>query len=310
MRFQYEGRKMEKWIMKKAEKIIIDTDMANEIDDMFALCYLLGSLEDMELEAITIAPFSDSPYTKTASLAEGIEKSVHLTKKILDLTGKMEYKNVIYRGAVQYLRDGRSSNDAVEKIVEISMQNEKTVILAIGALTNIALAILREPRLKEHIEVIWLGGNSLLYTQYKEYNFIQDIEAVRTVYESGVNLTVVPARNVASGLVVTTYEMKNYLGGTVLGDYLISCLEDFKQKICRQEDQVGYSKVLWDLSVIAYLVNKEWFLTKEISCPSFLDDGTVIYTKGRHTIQYVIDLFRNPVMRDFFTKTCRLAQNK
>lgn len=290
-------------------KIIIDTDIANEIDDIFALCYLLGSLENVELEAITLAPFSNSPYTKTTLLEEGIELSFHLAEKVLELAGKTEYKSLIQRGAVQYFKDGRSFNDAVEKIIEISLKNERTTILAIGAITNVALAISQEPRIKDRIEVIWLGGNSIMHTKNTEYNFIQDIEAVRAVYESGVKLIVIPTRNVASGLVTTTYELRNYLGGTILGEYLISCLEDFKWKVCRSEDHIGYSKVLWDLSVIAYIVNPDWFLIKEISCPKFLDDGTVIYTKGRHTVQYAIDLFRNPIMKDFFVKICKLAKN-
>lgn len=289
-------------------KVILDTDMANEVDDIFALSYLLGSLEGVKLEAITIAPFSDSPYTKTACLEEGTELSCQLTEKILALAGKEEYKSVIRPGAVEYFRQGSSSNEAVEKIIEVGLKNEKTTILAIGAITNVALAILREPRIREHIEVIWLGCDSIMYSQSEEYNFRQDIDAVRMVYESGINLTVVPARNVASNLVTTTYELKHYLGGTVLGDYLVSCLEDFKQKVCKPEEHIGYSKVLWDLGVIAYIVNPNWFVVKEISCPRFLDDGTIIYTEGRHTVRYVVDLFRNPIMKDFFEKVSRLAE--
>lgn len=37
--------------------VILDTDMANEVDDQFALCYLVKSLKDVNLGAITIAPF-------------------------------------------------------------------------------------------------------------------------------------------------------------------------------------------------------------------------------------------------------------
>ena len=291
-------------------KIILDTDMANEVDDIFALSYLLGSLEGMELEAITIAPFLGSPYTKTACLEEGTELSCRLAEKILELTGKEEYKSVIRPGAVEYFKHSSSSNEAVEKIIESGLKNKKTTILAIGAITNVALAILQEPRIKEHIEVIWLGCDSIMYSRSEEFNFRQDIDAVRMVYESGINLTVVPARNVASNLVTTTYELKHYLKGTVLGDYLVSCLEDFKQKICKPEEHIGYSKVLWDLGVIAYMVNPNWFTVKEISCPRFLDDGTIIYTEGRHTVRYVVDLFRNPIMKDFFEKVSRLAKSR
>ena len=291
-------------------KVILDTDMANEVDDIFALCYLLGSLDSLDLEAITIAPFSDSPYTITSCLEEGTELSCQLTEKILTLAGKEEYKSLVRPGAVEYFKHGRNSNEAVEKMIEIGLKNEKTTILAIGAITNVALAVLQEPRIKDRIEVIWLGGDSIMYSQSAEYNFRQDIDAVRMVYESGVKLTVIPTRNVTSNLVTTSYELRHYLGGTALGDYLISCLEDFKEKVCRPEDHVGYSKVLWDLGVIAYMVNPDWFVTREISCPQFLDDGTIIYTDGRHSVRYAFDLFRNPIMKDFIEKINRLTKKQ
>lgn len=289
-------------------KVILDTDMANEVDDIFALSYLLGSLGNLELEAITIAPFSDSPYTKTSCLEEGTKLSCQLTEKILELAGEEEYKSVIFPGAVEYFKYGGNTNEAVEKIIEIGLKNRKTTILAIGAITNVALAVLREPQLRDRVEVIWLGGDSIMYSRSTEYNFRQDINAVRMVYESGINLTVIPTRNVASNLVTTTYELRHYLKGTDLGDYLVSCLEDFKHKVCKPEELIGYSKVLWDLGVIAYVINPDWFVMKEISCPEFLDDGTIIYTKGKHSVRYAVDLFRNPIMKDFFEKIDRLAK--
>ena len=51
--------------------------------------------------------------------------------------------------------------------------------MAIGAITNIAIAIKKEPRIIDKIEVIWLGGNELGYKDNLEYNFRQDIEAIK-----------------------------------------------------------------------------------------------------------------------------------
>ena len=48
-------------------------------------------------------------------------------------------------------------NDAVNKIIEVALKNEKTYIMAIGAITNIAMAIRKEPKIINKIEVIWLG---------------------------------------------------------------------------------------------------------------------------------------------------------
>ena len=61
------------------KKIIVDTDMVNEIDDQFALTYLMKSIDLFDLEAITIAPFSKSGYANTQTIEEGTERSYETT---------------------------------------------------------------------------------------------------------------------------------------------------------------------------------------------------------------------------------------
>lgn len=56
--------------MYMKRNIILDTDMCNEIDDQFALVYLLKSIDNFNLEAITIAPFFKSGY----AICDTIEK--------------------------------------------------------------------------------------------------------------------------------------------------------------------------------------------------------------------------------------------
>ena len=77
--------------------------------------------------------------------------------------------------------------------------------------TNIALAIEKEPKVIDKIEVIWLGGHSLLQDNNDEFNFKQDIEADRILFNSKVNLTIIPCRNVASNLRTSIYELKHFL---------------------------------------------------------------------------------------------------
>ena len=54
------------------------------------------------------------------------------------------------------------NNDAVNKIIEIASKNTKTYILAIGAITNVAIALKKKTNIVDKIEEIWLGGHSLL----------------------------------------------------------------------------------------------------------------------------------------------------
>lgn len=286
------------------KKIILDTDMFNEIDDQFALVYLMKSLNMFDLKAITIAPFLKSGYSPAKTIEEGTEKSYETTLHILDLLEKSEYKNIVFKGATKYMKDSAEDNAATSKIIEIAKDNEKTTILAIGAITNVALAIKKAPEIISKIKVVWLGGNSFLTNNNDEFNFRQDIKAVQTVFDSGVELVVIPCRNVASHLSTTIYELEHYLQeDSELNRYLCDIFRKCKKPFIKEpKDEIGMSKTLWDLSAIAYEINADWFKCEYISCPKILEDGKYELTENKHKVIFVNDLFRNKIYRDFFIK--------
>lgn len=80
-------------------------------------------------------------------------------------------------------------------------------LLSIGAITNIAQAKKKTPEIISKIKVVWLGGNTFLTRDNSEFNFRQDIKAVQTVFDSKVELVVIPCRNVSSNL--TSFEVFN-----------------------------------------------------------------------------------------------------
>lgn len=286
------------------KKVILDTDMFNEIDDQFALTYLIKSLDVFDLEAITIAPFSKSGYSNAITIEEGTEKSYEVTLDILNMLNKAKYKDIVYKGATKYFKDSKESNQAVEKIIEIANKNDKTVILAIGAITNVALAIEKAPEIINKIKVVWLGGNTFLTKDNSEFNFRQDIPAVQKVFDSKVELVVIPCRNVASNLSTTIYEIKHYLNkDTELNKYLCDIFLKCKKSYMKEpKDEIGSSKTLWDLSAIAYEINSDWFKSEIISCPNILDNGLYEQTTNRHNVIFVNDLYRNKIYQDFFIK--------
>ena len=49
-------------------------------------------------------------------------------------------------------------------------------------------------------------------------------------------------------------------------------------------------RVIWDISVIAYMVNKDWFKVKEISCPIINNDSSYKLIDNKHKIKIVIDI--------------------
>ncbi len=284
--------------------LILDTDISNEVDDQFALCYLIKSLKNVNLQAITIAPFKKSGYAPVETIVEGTDLSFKTAMRILDMLNASEYKDIVYKGAISYTFESKKLNPATSKIIELAKANEHTTIIAIGAITNVALAIYHAPEIINKIDIIWLGGNSFLTQKNNEFNFRQDIEGVRLVYNSKVSLVVIPCRNVASNLSTTIFELEHYLlGQGEIGHYLCeifkNCRNAYRQN---PNDVVGENKTLWDLSAIAYFINKDWFNTQDISCPEILDDTSYKYTTNKHKITFVNDLNRHEIYKDFFIK--------
>lgn len=186
-------------------KVILDTDTLNEADDLFAITYMLKSQDIFDVQAITIAPFKHSMWKKTVS--ESIDASYDETCKLYDYLDIKEKSN-IYKGSRDYYTNGYlEESDAVKKIVEIANKNEKTYILAIGCLTNIAIALNLYPEILNRIEVIWLGTN-FLFGKNKDFNFNQDVEAIKYVFNSKVKLTVIPCSPITSNLMTSIFELE------------------------------------------------------------------------------------------------------
>lgn len=280
---------------KKKINVILDTDTYNECDDQFAIAYMLKSQDIFNVEAITVAPYSHQ--TKKVTVKEGQELSYNEVIKICRYL-KFDTNNKVFKGSMDYIQNGyNENNDAVNKIIEIALKNNKTYIMAIGAITNVALAIKKEPKIIERIEIIWLGGHSLLQDNNKEFNFRQDTEAVRIVFESKVKLTIIPCKNVASNLITSIYELKYYLKDkSELCNYLIDRFYNDGYHGIQER------RVIWDISVIAYMINKTWFTSKEISCPNVKDDTSYELTDNKHIITMVNYIDANKVYNDLFEK--------
>ena len=281
----------------KKDKInlILDTDTYNECDDQFALSYLIKSKDLFNIEAITVAPYSHTK--RDVKVKDGQELSYNEILKICNWLN-FDTNNKVFKGSMDYIQNSYDEkNDAVNKIIEIALKNNKTYILGIGAITNIALAIKKEPKIVNKIEIVWLGGNELGYEDNLEYNFRQDVEAVKIVFESKVKLTILPCKKIVSELRIDINTLKKYLENkSELCNYLI---ERFYND---GYHGVQESRVIWDISVIAYMINKKWFETEQISCPNIRKDTSYEVTDNRHNITFVTKLDRNKIYEDLFNK--------
>lgn len=177
-------------------KIILDTDIGDDIDDAFAL--ELAMQTGCDLVAVTTV------YKNTRARALQAKELIQLKGKDIPVYfGETYPLNKIItpfpkdQGDLatilpcQYdkeMEKYKVDADAAKKIVELAKQySKKLVVVAIGPLTNLAKAFQLDPSIKDDIHAIYLMGGCFSYVQ-PEWNVLCDAEATQIVYESGAKV--------------------------------------------------------------------------------------------------------------------------
>ncbi|HZG57186.1 nucleoside hydrolase [Paenibacillus sp.] len=298
----YPGIKPEDLLRKlqhpgRTVRMVLDTDTFNEIDDQFAVTYALTSPESVKVEALYAAPFFNDLSTGPA---DGMEKSYQEILRILPLLGREDVP--VYRGSTSYLPAGGGfvESEAARNLVERAMASDPAdplYVVAIGAITNVASAILMEPAIVERIVVVWLGGHAFNWPNTREFNLYQDVPAARVIFDCGAPVVLVPCCGVASHLHTSLSEIRDYvLPSGPIGEYLH---ETYKN--CAK-DHYAYTRVIWDISTIAWLVDPNWAPSYLAPSPRISDDGHWCQDPTRHSIRYVYSLHRDAIFRDLFRK--------
>ena len=284
--------------------IVLDTDAYNEIDDQFAIAYILKSPEKFNVKAICAAPFYNE---KSSGPEDGMRKSFDEVIKITKLAERTDVLPLIYEGSTGYLADEKTPviSQAAEKIIALAMDakpGQKLYVVAIGAITNVASAILLKPEIADKIVILWLGGHSLEWHDTKEFNMIQDVAAARVVLGSGAPLSLFPCMGVVSSLTTTEPELKYHLAGkNSLCDYLAK--NTIKEG--RQSGLETWSRPIWDIAPAAWFFDEEFMLSRPESSPIPSFDGYYQTDKRRHMIEYVYYINRDLVFQDLFSRLLR-----
>lgn len=277
--------------------MVLDTDTYNEIDDQFALAYCLLSGERLRVEAVYAAPFHNS---RSSGPDDGMEKSYDEIVRVLERMNRGP-EGFAFRGSRSYLpaADQPVASPAVDDLVERAMAEREgpLYVVPIGAITNIASAILRRPEIVERIVVVWLGGQPHNWHTAIEFNLKQDLHATRVILDSGVPFVHVPCTNVAQHVTTTLAELDAHIRGhNALGDYLYAIFEEYA------DDHFARAKVLWDLAPVAWLVNSAWVPTVLTHAPLLTDLVTWSQDRTRHLMREAVGCNRNAIFGDLFRK--------
>jgi inosine-uridine nucleoside N-ribohydrolase len=284
-------------------RMVLDTDTYNEVDDQFALVYALLSPERLSVDAIYAAPFHND---RSTGPADGMERSYDEILRLLDKLARPA-EGLVHKGATAYLdkslrpQPTAATMDLIQRALA-SPAGDPLYVVAIGAITNVASAILLEPRIIEHIVVVWLGGHALHWPHTVEFNLKQDVPAAQVIFDCGVPLVHIPCYNVTTHLLTTIPELEAYVSGRgAIGDYLVEIVKGY------HADHKGWSKVIWDVATIAYLLDAAWVPTDLVASPILTDQVTWSVDRSRHFIRTANFIHRDPIFRDLFAKLERAA---
>ena len=284
--------------------MVLDTDAYNEIDDQFAISYALHATEKLNVLALYAAPFFNN---RSSSPADGMERSYQEILKLLRLS-KLECP--VYRGSDRYLLDEQTpvASDAAKHLTELAMRyspEKPLYVVAIGAITNVASALLMKPEIADNIVVVWLGGNALEWHDNIEFNIRQDVASARVVFASGAPLVMLPCLGVVSAFTSTEPELTYWLKGkNDLCDYLVQHTVEAANEYAKGR---VWSRVIWDVTTVGWLLNdgRRFMLDKLIPTPIPEYDHHYAQDPRRPLCRYVYHINRDALMGDLFAHISR-----
>ena len=285
--------------------VILDTDAYNEVDDQFAIAYMLANREKLNVRGICAAPFFNE---LSSSAGDGMEKSYNEILKLLSLMKLDSMKDIVFKGSDKYLQNETTPtmSDAASFMASLADEyspEKPLYIVAIGAITNVASAILMNPNMKENCVIVWLGGHGTHMPRAAcEFNMKQDIAAARVIFGCGVPLVQLPCGGVVDIFTTGKYELEHFLRGkNELCDYLCDRVIEAADSYALGKP---WSRVIWDVTAIAWLLNKDSRFMRDMLIPAPIPEYDQNYgeDKTRHLIKYVYKIWRDTLFTDLYKK--------
>ncbi|MBS0271975.1 MAG: nucleoside hydrolase [Proteobacteria bacterium] len=255
--------------------LILDCDPG--IDDFVAILMILAAPERINLLGITVSGGNVPLHHTSQNALKACELAGRPDVKVYAGCPRPILRELVYEVEV-YGETGLKGVDlptpqmslqsthAVDFLIDTLMTTPKKITLATtGPLTNIAVAIVREPRILDNIEqIVTMGGSIELgnITPAAEFNFYADPEAAHVLYTSGKKITTIGLDTTHQ--LVTSLDWFDRLDAldNPVAHTLTLMLRAFYEYDMKHFGLTG--GVLHDPSVIGYLLNPLLFKEKDV----------------------------------------------
>ena len=182
-------------------KVILDCDPGH--DDAIAIL-LCGAFKEIELLGISVVS-GNQTVDKTARNACNICKFLEIDVDIAIGSEKPLIRDKLNCGEIhgESGLDGFDfpkyeykyyEKDGAGLIIDKCLSNDKVIVITTGPMSNLAIALLRRPEIKEHIkEIVLMGGSTGEgnLTKYAEFNILADPDAAAICFRSGIPIKMI-----------------------------------------------------------------------------------------------------------------------
>src|SRR6266550_2528961 len=275
--------------------VVLSTDVGNEIDDQWAVTYLLLQPRFDVLGVMSAhAPSITAPagYTSYRILVDVVENRL----------GMNAHPPLIEGGSLP-LENAKTPrpSPAVNFLIETSRRFSKTnrlTVLMIGAATDVASAILTDPTIVDRVRVIQMGFTD--EQDGNEFNVANDVHAVQAILESKVPLIVGPGKVCRASLSLTFDQAREMLTKRgAIGAWLWEEYQAWYFRYVKPLRVNDFSKpwVIWDNITLAYILGMTTQHT--LPRPRLRDDMTFEQVKTDQTVTWITDVDEQRVWADF-----------
>lgn len=287
----------------KKKKIIINTDLGDDVDDGAAIALALQSPEIEILGITTVFKNTRARADMVRDLLafyhrEDIPVYAGFGMPIIERPDVSEFP-IQYDILRKSYNSPASPDEAVDFIIRTVSEDQEVTVIEMGPQTNLAHAFLRAPEIMKKAKIIGMGGAFL--NSCPEWNILCDPEAARIVTDFAGHL-------IMFGLDVTKYcklssEQLKKLQNTSKQDlqYMYKGMQLFMNK-------TGLVITLHDVLLIAYLIDESVAALKQedytVELKGELTRGTILHKSSYYELEnevsrpfyYAVDLDINKFM--------------
>ena len=277
--------------------VVLSTDVGNEIDDQWAITYLLLQPRFEVLGVMSVhAPSISAPAGQT---------SYRILVDVVENRLAMSTHPPLVEGGSLPMQNAKTprTSPAVRFLVETSRRftrDNRLTVLMIGAATDVASAILTDPTIVDRVRVVQMGFPD--EKGGEEFNIANDVHAVQAILDSKVPLVIGPGNVCRASLSLTLDQARAMLATRgAIGAWLWEEYQAWYYRAVKPLRVDDFSKpwVIWDDIALAYVLG----MTRQhtLPRPSMRDDMTFAQVNTDQAITWITDVDEERMWADFLS---------